>query len=159
MVLKSAYLCAKAFVPQMIRAGGGAIVNISSVNGLFGIGEEGYAAAKGIGEFHAESGDQVWAVRDSRNCICPGTIRTPGWEAHFANNPGFVERLTSWYPLGRIGRPEDIANAALFLASDEASWLSGGDDSGGWGVDGGECAVCARSGVGRWRPQPKPAEE
>ena len=59
------------------------------------------------------------------NCICPGTVRTPIWGPRVAANPEIFERLAQWYPLGRVGEPDDIANAALFLASDEAAWITG----------------------------------
>jgi NAD(P)-dependent dehydrogenase (short-subunit alcohol dehydrogenase family) len=126
VVLKSAFLCAKAVVPGMIAQGGGSIINISSVNGLTGLGEEAYGAAK-AGMVNLT---QNLAVKYGRhnvraNCICPGTIRTPAWERRLERDPQIFERLAKWYPLGRVGRPEDIANAALFLASDEASWLTG----------------------------------
>jgi len=126
VVLKSAYLCAKALVPTMIAQESGAIVNIASVNGLTGLGEEAYGAAK-AGMINLT---QNLAVKYGHhgvraNCICPGTIRTPAWERRLARDPQVFERLTKWYPLGRIGEPADIANAALFLASDEASWLTG----------------------------------
>lgn len=126
VVLKSAYLCAKALIPSIIAQGSGAIVNISSVNGLTGLGEEAYGAAK-AGMVNLT---QNLAVKYGRygvraNCICPGTIRTPAWERRLARDPQIFERLAKWYPLGRVGTPADIANAALFLASDEASWLTG----------------------------------
>jgi NAD(P)-dependent dehydrogenase (short-subunit alcohol dehydrogenase family) len=126
VVLKSAFLCAKAVLPGMIAQGSGAIVNIASVNGLTGLGEEAYGAAK-AGMINLT---QNLAVKYGRygvraNCICPGTIRTPAWEGRLARDPQVFERLTKWYPLGRVGAPDDIANAALFLASAEASWLTG----------------------------------
>lgn len=126
VVLKSAFLCTKALVPGMIAQGGGAIVNIASVNGLTGLGEEAYGAAK-AGMVNLT---QNLAVKYGRhgvraNCICPGTIRTPAWEARLARDPQVFDRLTKWYPLGRIGEPGDIAAAALFLASDEAGFISG----------------------------------
>ncbi len=126
VVLKSAFLCTKALVPQMIERGGGAIVNISSVNGLTGLGEEGYGAAKaGMVNLTQNLAIKYGQYGVRANCICPGTIRTPGWERRLARDPAIFERLVKWYPLGRIGEPADIANAALFLASDEAAWLTG----------------------------------
>ncbi len=126
IVVKSAFLCAKAFLPAMIEQKRGAIINIASVNGLTGLGEEAYGAAKAA----MTNLTQNLAVKYGRygvraNCICPGTIRTPGWERRLESDPLVFERLTKWYPMGRIGQPADIANAALFLASDEASWLTG----------------------------------
>ena len=59
------------------------------------------------------------------NCIAPGTIRTAAWHQRFAEDPAVFDKLARWYPLRRVGEPEDVANAALFLASDEASWITG----------------------------------
>jgi NAD(P)-dependent dehydrogenase (short-subunit alcohol dehydrogenase family) len=59
------------------------------------------------------------------NAICPGTIRTPIWQARQERVPDIFERLAEWYPVGRVGEPDDIAAAAVFLASDEASFVNG----------------------------------
>ena len=59
------------------------------------------------------------------NAIAPGILRTPAWEQRRRANPEVFERLTRWYPLGRVGEPEDVAGAALFLASDDAAWITG----------------------------------
>lgn len=126
VVLKSAYLCSKALVPQMIARRSGAIINISSVNGLTGIGEEAYAAAKaGMVSLTQNMAVKYGQYGVRANCICPGTIRTPLWAERIASDPTVFDRLTRWYPLGRVGNPTDIANAALFLASDEAAWVTG----------------------------------
>lgn len=126
VVLTGVFLCSKALLPQMIARRAGAIVNIASVNGLTGLGEEGYSAAK-AGMINL---GQNMAVKYGRfgvrvNTICPGTIRTPIWQARVEQDPQIFERLAQWYPLGRVGEPEDVANAALFLASDEAAWITG----------------------------------
>jgi NAD(P)-dependent dehydrogenase (short-subunit alcohol dehydrogenase family) len=126
VVLKSVYLCSKALLPNMIANGKGVIVNISSVNGLTGIGEEAYSAAKAA----VINLTKNLAVRYGRhqiraNVICPGTIETPIWGERVAKDPDVFRKLSKWYPLGRVGQPEDVANAALFLASDEASWITG----------------------------------
>ena len=59
------------------------------------------------------------------NVICPGTVQTPIWAERAETAPDIFQKLARWYPLGRVGQPEDIAKAALFLASDEASWITG----------------------------------
>ncbi len=58
-------------------------------------------------------------------CICPGTIITETWQPMIEEYPGLVDRLKLIYPMGRLGKPEDIANAALFLAPDESSFATG----------------------------------
>ena len=126
VILTGAFLCTRAILPTMIEQGKGAIVNIASVNGLLGLGEEAYSAAKAglinlIKNLAVRSGAQ--GVR--ANVICPGTIRTPIWEPVLARNPQTFDNLTRWYSLGRVGESEDVAEAALLLASDAASWITG----------------------------------
>lgn len=124
--LKSVFLCSRALLPQMLEGGGGAIVNISSVNGLTGLGEEAYSAAKAgminlTRNMAIRYGDRGVRV----NALCPGTIKTPIWMEQLDKDPGLFERLVKWYPLPRLGEPEDVARAALFLASDDAAWITG----------------------------------
>ena len=126
IVLKSVYLCSKAVLPRMIEQKQGSIVNISSVNGLLGFGEDAYGAAK-AGMINLT---QNMAVRYGPhgvrvNCIAPGTIRTPAWKERLSRDPNVFTNLSRWYPLRRVGEPEDVANAALFLASAEAEWITG----------------------------------
>jgi NAD(P)-dependent dehydrogenase (short-subunit alcohol dehydrogenase family) len=59
------------------------------------------------------------------NVICPGSIQTPIWAERVAKDPDVFTKLAKWYPLGRVGQPQDIAKAALFLASDDAEWVTG----------------------------------
>jgi NAD(P)-dependent dehydrogenase (short-subunit alcohol dehydrogenase family) len=102
----------------MIERRRGSIVNIASVNGMTGIGEEAYGAAK-AGMINLT---QNLAVKYGRfgvraNTVAPATIRTPIWDGRVAERPSVFEDLARWYPLGRVGEPEEVANAALFLAS------------------------------------------
>lgn len=125
-VLKSAFLCSKRVLPGMIERGGGAIVNIASVNGLGYFGNEAYSAAK-AGMINLT---QSIAARYGRhgiraNAIAPGSIRTPIWNERVEKEPEVFDTLVKWYPLGRLGESDDVAAAALFLASAEAAWVSG----------------------------------
>jgi NAD(P)-dependent dehydrogenase (short-subunit alcohol dehydrogenase family) len=124
--LKSAFLCSKAVLPGMIERGGGVIVNIASVNGLAFFANEPYSAAKA----GLISLTRSMATRYGRHgiravAIAPGTIRTPLWQERIDKEPAIFERLLRWYPLRRVGEPEDVAAAAAFLASGDASWITG----------------------------------
>ena len=119
--------CSNAAIPIMQQNGGGSIVNIASVNGLIGLqGIHAYSAAKG-GVIALTRSMAVAHGKDNIriNCICPGTVQTEVWEPMIERNPRILAEIIPWYPLGRIGKPGDIANAALFLASDEASFATG----------------------------------
>jgi meso-butanediol dehydrogenase/(S,S)-butanediol dehydrogenase/diacetyl reductase len=126
VVLKGVFLCSKAVLPSMIERRSGAIVNIASVNGLSALGNEAYSAAK-AGVINLTQGIAVRYGRNGVRCnaIAPGTIRTPIWQERIDRDPVVFQRLVKWYPLGRVGEPDDVANAAMFLASDEASWITG----------------------------------
>jgi meso-butanediol dehydrogenase / (S,S)-butanediol dehydrogenase / diacetyl reductase len=124
--LKSAYLCARAVLPGMIERGGGVIVNIASVNGIAFFANEPYSAAKA----GLISLTRSMATRYGRHgvrsvAIAPGTIRSPIWQERVDREPAIFERLVRWYPLRRVGEPEDVAAAAAFLASDDAAWITG----------------------------------
>jgi NAD(P)-dependent dehydrogenase (short-subunit alcohol dehydrogenase family) len=126
VVLKGAYHFVRATLPHMRARHQGAIVNIASVNGMLALGEDAYSAAKaGLISFTQNLAVRYGAEGIRANVIAPGTVRTPIWQQQLERTPDVFERLTPWYPLGRVGEPEDIARAALFLASDEASWITG----------------------------------
>jgi NAD(P)-dependent dehydrogenase (short-subunit alcohol dehydrogenase family) len=126
VVLKGPYLFTRAVLPSMLDRHAGAIVNVASVNGLLGLGEDGYSAAKaGLINFTQNVAIRFGAEGIRANVICPGTVRTPIWQETLAKTPDVFERLAKWYPLGRVGEPDDVARAALFLASDDASWITG----------------------------------
>jgi len=124
--LKSVFLCSKEVLPGMLERGRGVIVNIASVNGLAYFANESYSAAK-AGVISLTRSIAVRYGRHGIRCvaIAPGTIRTPIWQERVEKNAEVFERLTRWYPLRRVGEPEDVASTALFLASDEASWITG----------------------------------
>jgi meso-butanediol dehydrogenase/(S,S)-butanediol dehydrogenase/diacetyl reductase len=143
IVLKTQFMAARAALPHLLASGRGAVVNVSSVNGLLGLGEEAYSAAKaGVINFTQNLAVRYGAQGLRANCVCPGSIRTPIWRETLAKEPRVFERLAPWYPLGRVGEPEEVANAIVFLASDEASFVSGAILT----VDGGLTA-----GLGRLR--------
>ena len=126
VVLKGPFLCARAVLPEMVRRRSGVVLNVGSVNSFQFLGQDAYSAAKA----GLVSLTRSIAVRYGRygircNLVAPGTVRTPAWTARLAANPDLLDRLTRWYPLGRIGEVDDVAAAAAFLASSEASWVSG----------------------------------
>lgn len=129
--LKGVFLGCKYAVPEMLKRGGGAIVNNASINGIRGNHRlVAYSASKGgvvaltraLALDYADKGIRV-------NCLCPAAIeRTRLEERGIANAPDPEERrryLLAKHPIGRLGRPEEVAYAALFLASDEASFITG----------------------------------
>lgn len=125
-VLKSAFLCSKRVLPGMIGRGRGVILNIASVNGLAYFGNEAYSAAKAGMINLTQSIAARYGVHGIRaNAIAPGSVRTPIWQERVDAEPEIFDKLVKWYPLGRVGEPEDVARAALFLASDDAAWISG----------------------------------
>ena len=118
----------KAVLPGMLEKGRGSIVNIasgaSSVRGIPNRYVYGTTKAAVIGLTKAVAADFI--KRGVRaNAICPGTVRTPIWQPRVDRVPDIFERLGAWYPIGRVGEPEDIANAALYLATDEAAFVTG----------------------------------
>jgi 3-oxoacyl-[acyl-carrier protein] reductase len=127
VALKGAWHCIQAVLPSMVEQAAGSVVNVSSVNALMGFGPEHlYTAAKGAVLSLTRSLAVEYGKHNIRfNALCPGTTETESWKPIKEANPAVFENLSKLYPLGRIGKPEEVANAALFLASDEASFVTG----------------------------------
>ena len=127
--LKGAWLCARAAMPLLMQAGGrGNIVNIGSVNGLMYFGNPAYSAAKAGLLSLTKSLAVEYGPRGVRtNMVSPGTIQTnaEAWTKRIKRDPKIFEKLSRWYPVGRVGKPEDIAAAVCYLAADEAGFCNG----------------------------------
>lgn len=127
--LRSVFLSSKYIIPHMIERGGGTIINIASVAGMVGSFSTVYSASKGgVIAFTRALAVELAPLNIRVNCICPGAIDTPMLQRVFEKqgDPGIVrmEKIKS-YPMGRIGKPGELAQAALFLASDESSFITG----------------------------------
>ena len=129
--LKGTYLVSWHAVPEMDAAGGGSIINIGSIMSLVGypVGMGGgfnpYNASKGgVLQFTRNLAVDLARKNIRVNCICPGYVETNMTRA-LTENPESLSALVSRHPIGRLGQPDDIANAALFLASDESAFVTG----------------------------------
>ena len=125
---KGVFLGTKHAIPAMRDAGGGSIVNISSVAGLTGSKvTSAYNASKGAVRLLTKSTAIQYASDGIRsNSVHPGTIETPMTEGFLADDTARQDRMDRT-PIGRLGRPEDVAYGALYLASDEASFVTGSE--------------------------------
>mgnify|MGYP005846132295 CR=1 FL=1 len=127
MCLTSTWLCMKYEIPAMLDQGGGAIVNISSNAALKGQPyNTAYAAAKSGVNLLTMSSAAEYGARGIRiNAVSPGVIRTPGVERYFEEQPQIAEGLKRAAVMERLGEPEEIAEAVVFLSSDRASFITG----------------------------------
>ncbi len=134
VTLTGALRCCRAALPHLAASGRGAIVNIGSVNGVQDFGNHAYSAAKaGLASLTRTLAGHA-APRGVRvNLVAPGTVRTTAW----AGRDEDLAAVRGLYPLGRVGEPEDVAAAVAFLASRDASWITGTTLT----VDGGLTAV------------------
>jgi NAD(P)-dependent dehydrogenase (short-subunit alcohol dehydrogenase family) len=136
--VKGIYLCCKYAIPYMIQAGGGSIINLGSIVSFIALdGPQGLAPAYVASKGAVLQLTKALAVRYGRNsirvnCVCPGFIETDMVETALAgmtDSPQVKEEIrkggAAAHALGRFGQPEEVANAILFLASDEASFVTG----------------------------------
>lgn len=127
MCLTNTWLCMKHELAAMLETGGGAIVNISSNASLRGQAfNTAYAAAKGGVNILTKSSAAEYGSKGIRiNAVSPGVIRTPGVEKYFEEQPEMAEGLKKSAVMNRLGEPEEIAEAVVFLSSDRASFITG----------------------------------
>jgi 2-keto-3-deoxy-L-fuconate dehydrogenase len=138
------YLCARAVVPIMLRQGGGVILNMASIASLIGLPDRfAYSMTKGAVLTMTRSIAVDYVKRGIRcNCLCPARVHTPFVDGYLARNyPGreaeMMKVLSEYQPIGRMGQPEEIAQLALYLCSDEAGFVTGQ----AYPIDGGVTAV------------------
>jgi NAD(P)-dependent dehydrogenase (short-subunit alcohol dehydrogenase family) len=125
--LTSVYLCCKAALPYMIEQGKGSIINTASFVAVLGAATSqiSYTASKGgVLSMSRELGVQFARKGIRVNALCPGPVNTPLLQELFAKDPERAARRLVHIPMGRFGEPEEIANAVLFLASDESSFIT-----------------------------------
>ncbi len=126
--VKGIFFCCKHGIPQLLRAGGGSIINVASFVALVGctVPQDAYTASKvAVIALTKSLAVQFGPKQIRTNAIAPGPIETPLLTSWLLNNPEAKQRRLDRIPMGRFGRPEDIVNLALYLASDEASWVNG----------------------------------
>jgi len=125
--LRGVYLCCKFGIPELVRAGGGSIINVASFVALLGctVPQDAYTASKGAVLSLTRSLAVQYGPHNIRaNAICPGPIETP-MLMELLREPAERAKRLNRIPLGRFGRAEDIVYAAIYLASDESAWTTG----------------------------------
>jgi len=130
--VKGVFLCTRAGLPLLLRGGGGVVLNMCSIAALIGIPERfAYSMTKGAVLTMTRSVAIDYMKKNVRcNCICPARVHTPFVDGYLATNyPGreaeMMGKLADYQPLGRMGNPEEVAALALYLCSDEASFITG----------------------------------
>jgi NAD(P)-dependent dehydrogenase (short-subunit alcohol dehydrogenase family) len=129
VTLKGVWLCMKYQLPLIESSGGGAIVNIASVSGIRGeVYQSAYAAAKGGVITLTKAVAAEYARRGVRvNTVCPGGIDTAGMQFYLQSMPEMREKTLNAHAMGRLAKPEEIADAVVYLCSGEASFITGHD--------------------------------
>ena len=125
--LTGVFLCMRAQIPTMLDSGGGAIVNTSSVAGVVGFpGLAPYVASKhGVIGLTKTAAVEYSGEGVRVNAICPGVIETPMVDRAGTDSPEMIEQTIAATPIGRLGEPEEIGDAAVWLCSDDASFVTG----------------------------------
>jgi NAD(P)-dependent dehydrogenase (short-subunit alcohol dehydrogenase family) len=125
---KGVYLCCKHGIPYLLERGGGSVINVASFVAIVGAATSqiSYSASKGA----VLSMSRELAVQFARqgirvNSLCPGPVETPLLLRIFGDDPAALERRRIHWPMGRLARPREVVNGALFLASDESSYVNG----------------------------------
>jgi NAD(P)-dependent dehydrogenase (short-subunit alcohol dehydrogenase family) len=125
---KGVFLCCKHGIPHLQRRGGGSVINVASFVALVGAATSqiSYTASKGA----VLSMTRELAVQFARenirvNALCPGPVETPLLLSIFGDDPAALERRRAHWPTGRLAKPREVVNGALFLASDESSYVTG----------------------------------
>ncbi len=133
-----AWRCMKYAIPEMLKGGGGAIVNVASVIGVIAFpGLSGYASSKAGMIMLTKVAALEYATQNIRvNVICPGSIRTPMFARFSGGTPEAEAYMAGFHPIGRIGEPHETTGAILWLLSDGASFVTGHvlPVAGGWEV-------------------------
>jgi NAD(P)-dependent dehydrogenase (short-subunit alcohol dehydrogenase family) len=125
--LRSVFLCCKHGIPYLLEAGGGSVVNVASFVAVMGaaVSQSSYTASKGaILSLSRELGVEFAARGVRVNALCPGPVNTPLLKELFAKDPDRASKRLVHIPIGRFGEPEEIAKAALFLASEDSSFVT-----------------------------------
>ncbi len=124
---KGVYLCCKHGIPYLLERGGGSVINVASFVALVGAATSqiSYTASKGaVLSMSRELGVQFARQGIRVNALCPGPVETPLLLRIFGDDPAAYERRRIHLPMGRLAKPREIVNAALFLASDESSYVN-----------------------------------
>jgi NAD(P)-dependent dehydrogenase (short-subunit alcohol dehydrogenase family) len=125
---KGVFLCCKHGIPHLLGRGGGSVINVASFVSLVGAATSqiSYTASKGAVLAMSRELAVEFARRGVRvNALCPGPVETPLLLRIFGDDPAALERRRVHWPTGRLAKPREIVNAALFLASDESSYMTG----------------------------------